>query len=92
AYDDEVIDGEIHDSQRLDYFRGHLIALHRAIADGADVRGYFAWSLLDNYEWGFGYSKRFGIVHVDFDSQQRRIKDSGHWYSGVAATNSVPLG
>jgi len=89
AYDDVVADGAVHDVERTHYFRGHLVALHQAIADGADVRGYFAWSLLDNYEWGFGYSQRFGIVHVDFDTQVRTIKDSGFWYRDVVAANGV---
>jgi beta-glucosidase len=90
AYDDEVVRGAVHDLDRIDYLRGHLNAVHRAIADGADVRGYFAWSLLDNYEWSFGYSQRFGIVHVDFDTQQRTPKDSAYWYRDVAAANAVP--
>jgi beta-glucosidase len=89
AYDDVVVDGAVHDIERTEYFRGHLIALHQAISDGADVRGYFAWSLLDNYEWGYGYSQRFGIVHVDFDTQVRTVKDSGRWYSDVVTTNTV---
>jgi beta-glucosidase len=90
AYDDELSsDGLIHDQARVDYLRGHLMAVHRAIAAGADVRGYFVWSLLDNFEWSYGYSKRFGIVHVDFDTQQRTPKDSAHWYASTAATNQV---
>ena len=60
---------------------------HRAIKDGADVRGYFAWSLMDNYEWAFGYSKRFGIVHVDYDTQQRTVKDSGQEYARIIAAH-----
>jgi beta-glucosidase len=57
--------------------------------DGVDVRGYFVWSLLDNFEWGFGYSKRFGIIRVDYQTQERTIKDSGEWYAGVIRANGV---
>ncbi len=73
-------DGRVHDVSRLDYLATHLGQLARAMDDGCDVRGYFAWSLLDNFEWGAGYSQRFGIVWVDFDDGERRIvKDSGLW-------------
>jgi beta-glucosidase len=90
AFDDEVgQDDAVHDPERLDYLRGHLTAVHDAIAQGVDVRGYYAWSLLDNFEWAWGYSKRFGIVHVDYDTQQRRVKDSARWYRDVIAANTV---
>ena len=72
--------GQIHDQQRIAFVRDHLDALRAAMAQGVDVRGYFLWSLLDNFEWNSGYSKRFGIVHVDYDTQQRTPKDSAHWY------------
>ena len=85
--DDVAPDGEVNDDDRLDYVRGYLKACHAAIEQGVDLRGYFLWSLMDNFEWGFGYSKRFGIVRVDFDSQKRTIKKSGHWYAGVAKNN-----
>jgi beta-glucosidase len=75
AYHDEV-----HDKRRIDYLEGHLLALHRSIADGVDVRGYFVWSIVDNFEWAAGYSQRFGLVHVDFDTLVRTKKDSFHWY------------
>jgi beta-glucosidase len=82
--------GEIHDSARIDYLRSHLTELARAIRDGVPVRAYHCWSLLDNFEWAEGYSQRFGITYVDFAHGQRRtIKDSGHWYSKVAAANRV---
>jgi beta-glucosidase len=61
--------------------------VHAAIAEGVDVRGYYVWSLLDNFEWSFGYSKRFGVVHVDFETLQRRFKDSAYWYRDVIAAN-----
>ena len=69
AYEDDVAaDGAIHDAERVRYLHEHLAAVHGAIADGIDVRGYYVWSLLDNFEWAWGYSKRFGIVRVDFDT------------------------
>lgn len=93
AYEDVVVaDGAIHDVERVEYLREHLAAVHGAIAEGIDVRGYYLWSLLDNFEWAWGYSKRFGIVRVDFDTQRRTLKDSGLFYSGVARTNILPVG
>ena len=84
--------GVIHDSRRVAYHREYLAALARSIADGADVRGYHAWSLLDNFEWAEGFSQRFGLSYVDFKTQKRTIKDSGRWYAKVAAENRVGLG
>lgn len=84
-------DGKVHDAARIKFFEEHLEAVHRAIADGVDLRGYFAWSLLDNFEWAHGYSKRFGLIYVDYPTQKRVIKDSGHWYSRVVAENAVPV-
>jgi beta-glucosidase len=81
--------GAIHDRRRIAYHREYLSALAQSIANGADVRGYHAWSLLDNFEWAAGFSQRFGLTYVDFKSQQRTIKDSGRWYAGVAATNTL---
>ncbi|TQL66996.1 beta-glucosidase [Nocardioides albertanoniae] len=89
-YDDVVEDGAVHDTARLDYIDQHLRATLDAIEQGADVRGYFAWSLLDNFEWSYGYQHRFGIVHVDFETQERTPKDSGLWFADVAAHNRVP--
>jgi beta-glucosidase len=83
-------DGAVHDEQRIAYLRGHLEAVARARAEGADVRGYYLWSLLDNFEWAYGYSKRFGIVHVDYDTQVRTPKDSAHWYAEVIRTGQLP--
>jgi beta-glucosidase len=73
----------VHDAERVAYLRAHVDAVAGAIADGADVRGYFAWSLLDNFEWAWGYEKRFGIVRVDYQTQARTIKDSGHAYAQI---------
>ena len=82
--------GAIHDARRIDYHRQYLQAVARAIADGADVRSYHAWTLLDNFEWAEGFSQRFGLAYVDFKTQQRTIKESGRWYAKVAAENRVP--
>ena len=84
-------DGAVHDPVRTRYLARHTAAVHQAIADGADVRGYFLWSLLDNFEWGFGYTKRFGIVWVDYATQKRIVKDSGRWYAEAARKNGFPL-
>jgi beta-glucosidase len=73
------------------YYRSHLKALRDARAAGCDIRGYFAWSVLDNLEWSLGFSKRFGIVHVDFATQKRTPKDSAKFYSQVIATNGAIL-
>lgn len=90
AYDDGPDPtGAIHDQRRIDYLQGHLTAVARALEDGADVRGYHAWSLLDNFEWAEGYSQRFGLVWVDFESAERTIKDSGHWLARVADENGI---
>jgi len=81
CYDDAVAeDGAVHDTQRRRYLMRHLAALRQAIADGAPVKGYFAWSLVDNFEWAEGYLRRFGLVHIDYATQQRRLKDSALWY------------
>ncbi|ANS78171.1 Beta-glucosidase [Serinicoccus hydrothermalis] len=82
-------DGFVDDQDRIAYLDGHLRAVHAAIEDGADVRGYFVWSLLDNYEWAFGYTKRFGIVRVDYDTQRRTPKASARWYADVAGSGSI---
>jgi beta-glucosidase len=82
--------GRIRDAARIDYLRGHLQAIARAIERGAPIRAYHCWSLIDNFEWAEGYTQRFGLVYVDFaDRQKRTIKDSGRWYGTVAASNRV---
>ncbi|HVO88187.1 MAG TPA: GH1 family beta-glucosidase [Casimicrobiaceae bacterium] len=83
--------GRVPDPLRVDYLRDHIRALHAAMAAGVDLRGYFVWSLLDNFEWSLGYSKRFGIVHVDFATQQRTLKDSARFYSKVIASRGAAL-
>lgn len=90
AYPDEVCsDGTVPDPDRVEYLRGHLAAAHRALAEGVNLRGYFVWSLLDNFEWAFGYTKRFGLVHVDYPTQRRTLKDSAQWYAKVIRRNGV---
>jgi beta-glucosidase len=83
-------DGAVHDPARVEYLDAHFRAAHRAIGDGVDLRGYFVWSLLDNFEWSFGYSKRFGLIHVDYDTLERTPKDSARWYAQVTRANGLP--
>ncbi len=90
--DPEVSPQELQDTRRVDFLRDHLRAVRRAVAAGADVRGYFVWSLLDNFEWAFGYGKRFGIVHVDFGTQRRTPKASARFYSTVVRSGGAALG
>jgi beta-glucosidase len=82
-------DGTVHDVDRIAYLDGHVRAVHAAIAQQVDVRGFFVWSLLDNFEWAWGYSKRFGLVHVDFASLRRTPKESARWYRRVIAANGL---
>jgi beta-glucosidase len=93
AYNDEVTDdGELHDPLRAEYIRLHVAAIADAIKDGADVRGYFVWSFLDNFEWAWGYNKRFGIVRVDYKTQERTVKDSGRLYASmITEAAAVPI-
>jgi len=90
AYRDQVnVDGQVEDAERLAYIRRHLQMVHKAITAGVPVKGYFAWSLLDNFEWAYGYAKRFGLIYVDFKTQQRIIKSSARWYQQVIRDNAV---
>jgi beta-glucosidase len=85
AYEDQVQEGEVRDEQRIAYIEGQIAAVGRALANGVDVRGYFVWSLLDNFEWALGYTKRFGLTHIDYETQKRTVKASGHWYKKFIA-------
>jgi beta-glucosidase len=87
--DSFTADGEIHDTERIAFLDGHLRAAHAAVEQGVDLRGYFCWTLLDNLEWAWGYDKRFGLVHVDFETQKRTLKDSARWYAGVIEHNGL---
>jgi beta-glucosidase len=79
------------DTARQQYLQSHFQAAHRAISDGVPLAGYFVWSLLDNFEWGYGYNQRFGIVWVDYETQQRIPKDSALWYRDVIAANGFTI-
>jgi beta-glucosidase len=83
-------DGAVNDLERVEYLHAHFAAASRAIADGVPLAGYFVWSLLDNFEWSWGYQKRFGLIFVDYGTQQRTVKRSGEFYSEVIRANSVP--
>lgn len=84
-------DGCVHDPQRIDFLNGYLSEYRRAIHDGIDGIAYFLWSIMDNFEWGFGYNRRFGIIHIDYDTRKRTLKDSAHWYRQVIAENGANL-
>ena len=94
AFPDRVVETEhgtrVPDADRIDYLNRHFTAAHRAIARGVDLRGYFVWSLLDNFEWGYGYSKRFGIVRVNYETQERIVKDSARWFTEVIRGRRTP--
>ena len=89
AFADELEGGRVRDPKRIDYLHRYLEMVAKAREEGADVRGYFIWSLMDNFEWAFGTSKRFGIVYVDFQTQERIVKDSGYWYRDLAKTRRL---
>ena len=89
AFKDTVEDGEIHDNDRIDYLAKHFEQALKAISDGVNLRGYFVWSLMDNFEWAEGYSKRFGIIYVDYSTQKRIMKDSAKWYKKVIQNNGL---
>jgi beta-glucosidase len=91
AYPDRLTaDGRVADPERIDYLHTHLAAAHEALAEGVDLRGYFVWSLLDNFEWAQGYTKRFGLIHIDYETQRRTWKDSAHWYRDVISAGGLP--
>lgn len=91
-FDPPQVEGPVlEDPLRVDYLRKHITAVHTAIQRGADIRGYFAWSLFDNFEWAFGFSKRFGIVHMNYETLKRTLKSSAHFYSKVIASNGAAL-
>ncbi|MDD2970873.1 MAG: GH1 family beta-glucosidase [Lachnospiraceae bacterium] len=85
------LDGKVHDSQRIDYMHRYLKALKRAADENIDIMGYMAWSVMDNFEWASGYDKRFGLVYVDYQTQERILKDSAYWYREVIGSNGENL-
>lgn len=86
-----ALDGKVHDPARIDFLTQYIKQLHRAVLDGVDIRGYFQWSLTDNFEWAEGFSKRFGLVYVDYPAQKRIMKDSAYWYKDVITANGDNL-
>ena len=82
-------DGSVQDMDRVEYLRTHLRMCHRALSDGANLKGYFLWSLMDNFEWAYGYTKRFGIIRVDYDTQERTVKESGRYYGSIMKENRI---
>jgi len=84
-------DGRVHDPQRIDFLNRYILAMKKAMDEGADIRGYFQWTLTDNFEWSCGYRDKFGLVYVDFATQRRYLKDSAFWYARVIATQGASL-
>lgn len=89
--DDVIVNGIVQDNDRISYLQNYIEAAHRAIINGVDLRGYFIWSLLDNFEWIEGYSKRFGIIRINYDTQERTLKKSAYWYKNTVANNSFEI-
>ncbi len=87
AFNDQLDSNRVRDEKRIQYLSAYLKSVKDAANLGADVRGYFVWSLMDNFEWSHGYDKRFGLIYVDHDSQERIIKDSGYWYRDLIRSN-----
>jgi beta-glucosidase len=85
AYDDFFVDGEVHDEQRRAYIEAHIDACRRALEQGIPLKGYFIWTLTDNFEWSWGYQRKFGLIRVDHRDQKRIVKDSGKWLAGWLA-------
>jgi beta-glucosidase len=91
ASDDRVVEGRVHDQLRIDYLQQYLNEYSRAISDGVPALGYFLWSIIDNFEWAEGYARRFGLIHVDYATQQRTLKNSAYWYKALIALNAGAL-
>jgi beta-glucosidase len=85
AFKEQVDEARVHDPERVHYLQTHIAAVADALQIGVPMAGYMVWSLMDNFEWSSGYAKRFGIVHVDYATQRRRLKDSGQWYRDFVA-------
>lgn len=91
CHDNISLDGKVHDPNRIDYMNRYLLNLRKAAGDGVEINGYFAWSLMDNFEWALGYKERFGMVYVDYRTNERIIKDSGYWYKEIIQSNGAEL-
>ncbi|WP_349409243.1 GH1 family beta-glucosidase [Pseudalkalibacillus sp. SCS-8] len=91
AYDDQLVEGKVHDEKRTEYIEKHLQAVYELNEEGMNIQGYFLWSLLDNFEWSFGYDKRFGIIYVNYETQERIWKDSALWYADVVKNRGTVL-
>ncbi|MBL0385713.1 beta-glucosidase [Tumebacillus sp. ITR2] len=91
AYPDSLTDGAVHDEDRISYLQQHLEVCQQFVAEGGNLQGYYVWSFLDNFEWAFGYSKRFGIVYVDYETQERFPKDSARWFAETIGNNGVKV-
>ncbi len=89
SYNDQLVDGKVNDSERVDFFKGYLTACAEAIQEGVNLKGYFIWSFMDNFEWASGYTKRFGIHYVDYDTLERTPKESARWYTKVIEENGI---
>ena len=89
--DQVFLDGKVHDPQRIDFMARYLGSVRRALDEGVPVTGYFHWSIMDNFEWSEGYKDRFGLIHVDYQTQKRTPKDSYHWYRQVIRTHGAGL-
>jgi beta-glucosidase len=87
AFRDEVVNGSIDDQDRVNYYQQYLLGALRAKKEGVNIKGYFAWTLTDNFEWAEGYKTRFGLIHVDFETQLRTIKSSGYWFRDWLSSN-----
>ena len=86
AFTDIVTDNQVHDEKRISYLKAHLAGVRQALDEGSNCKGYYVWSLMDNFEWAEGFGKRFGLVYVDYATQKRIIKDSGLWYRDLIAS------
>jgi len=89
AFPDRLEDDKVEDPERIDYLREHFLRAAKALREGVDLRGYMVWSLMDNFEWAFGYTKRFGLIYVDYETQRRVIKESGRWYARIIEKGEV---
>ena len=91
CHDVVSLDGKVHDPNRIDFLARYLTQVKHAKQDGVDIRGYFQWSLMDNFEWACGYNERFGLIYVDYETQKRILKDSAFWYQNLIKTNGAEL-